>query len=338
LKIKAISFLLFFGILFTSCNDCTDPGDSQDEDLIYFSAKDNSSGDFSGFLLDPQSLFIENLFQDGKILGFSDSRILFSRESNSLTSLYLYDEAQKTEQLIYEEIDGIDILFPTSNLDTDVISFYGDETTIYQTDLTGNLIVLSRDAISNYHPQMNSIGYLGLFEKIFDEIFLRIVDKSGSFDQSIKIEEDITEEENKISWNNEGTNLIYSLKSSDGSTVYRTRIDGFTQKLFEISGHRVTKPFFADEELIGYYNNSLDRIEIIDIRTEDVTIIFSTSSAENIIGLNWSHNRQRLYLELNYIQSAETDIYYFDIGIQNGDIVSIEKNLLVNDGLKAYSK
>lgn len=338
LQLSLTSLVMFFGIIFSACNDCDNGENTGLEDLIYFSARDNSTETFSGFIFDPENLFIDNIFSNGKIIGFSNNRVLFSRESNELNSLFLFDEDQGSEQLVFEEIEAIEIENPASNLETDVITFFGDNNTIYQTDLTGNLIVLSGQALSQYQMQISSNGSVAFIEEFLSEYILKLVNKDGNVLQELVLSDEPTEEENRISWNKEETNLIYSLKSSEGSTVYRTRVDGFNQKLFDVAGQRVTKPFFASEELIGYYNVSRNQIEIRNLLSDEVTVIHSATSEENIIDLNWSVNSSRLFLEINYNQTSEIDLYYFDLNIQDNNIVSFEQNLLINDGFKAYSK
>lgn len=335
---KPISLLLFLVFLFISCNDCENGNGAGENDLIYFSAKGSNSENFTGFLFNPNSQFIDAILENGKIVGLADGRVLFIRYSDSSASLLIFDESDFTEKLVFEEIANINIAGVASDVNFDKIIFFGDSSTVYQTDFLGNLKVISRDAIGNYQIDVSSEGNSAIIENRNGKKFFSIIDANGDVLNSNEIALQTFDLNNRITWDLEERNLIYSLKSGDNSTVFRTRIDGVSQKIFDILGQRVTKPFFVNENTIGYFNFDENRIEARNINGDLIGSIFAASANEEIADFSYSHKQKRLILSIKPRSEEYFDIYYLEFEINDGAIVTESPKLLVNQGFKAFSR
>jgi hypothetical protein len=335
MKFLKFTIILFFGILFNSCNDCTGNPDDSDEDLIYFSANDGES--FTTFIFDPNSLFIDSRLNNSIIHGFVNNQLLVLSENKD--TIYNYDESTGTKNLIFEKIPNIKIINPVSNNSVNHICFFGDSSTIYQSDLTGNLQVISRDASIYYTPEISSVGISFIFEKVLDNIFIIKKDINGDIVERTEItSHQLLELKNSISWDSELRNVVYSLQSSEGSSVFRTRIDGFTLKVFDVPGQRVTKPFFVNSNIIGFYNFDRKQVVIKDLDNDNDILIHSLSPNQSLDDLSWSHSKSRLILNINNDGESENDILYYLIETSdNGSSIS-QPFLLVNNGYRAYSK
>ncbi|MDC1067891.1 hypothetical protein OAQ99_01890 [Candidatus Kapabacteria bacterium] len=336
---RLIPILLFFVILFNSCNDCGGDGNSGESDLIYFSARENVNSAFTTFLFDPSSLFVDPIIENSKIFGFLDGNILYKTSNEESDSLMIHIESNSSSVFLFEGLSNISIDDVFSNIEFSKAYFIGDPITIYQTDQFGNLKVISSNAITNYGLDVSADGKVGIIENTNGQLVISIFDGDGNQMVSTLLNNPIIEELNSITWDGDQRNLIYSLKSGDGSTVYRTRIDGFTQELFSVFGQRVTKPFFVNENIIGYYNLDNRSINIRNLSNGEDKLLIQIQPNEVISHLNWSHNQNRLIITVNNLNQEYSDILYFDFNIlTENEVLVSEPSLLINNGFRAFSK